>query len=214
MHTVLRRLSWVAASLLILLGGAATWASAEQSAGGGWFGTPRAEFRTPTRALVTDEIEVSTGQTGDPAMDIGELAALRIRADRPGASGRAPLFLGIARRADADRYLRGVAHDRLDRVHQNPFRAEFTRSAGTRRPDRPADQDIWVATGSDRRPLTWNKTGGTWTLVVMNADAAPRLAVGADLGLRFGFLPWTAAILLGSGLSALTVLIVRARRRA
>ncbi|NGN62692.1 hypothetical protein G5C51_02090 [Streptomyces sp. A7024] len=213
MRVVGRWVTVVVAVLLLIAGGVATWAAAEQAGGGGWFSTPREEFRTSARALVTDELEVSTGRPGDPSNDIGELGAVRVRVDR--VRGEQPLFVGIARRGDVDRYLRDVAHERLARVHNDPFRADFTRAAGNRTPARPGDQHFWVATGSDTRDLVWDKSHGTWTLVVMNADASPDIAIRADIGLRFGSLPWIAAgLLTAAALLGGLWFVGRRRRRA
>lgn len=212
MRTVGRWLAGVAGVLLLLAGGLATWATAEQRDSGGWFTTGQREFRTDSRALVTEEIEIATGRTGDPPMDIGELANVRVRVARADGGGQ-PLFVGIGRVADVDRYLRGVPHDRLDRIHRDPFRAEFRRTAGDRAPARPLEQDLWAATGSDSGALTWDKSSGAWALAVMNEDGSPGVHIRADVGLRFGSLPWVALSLLLAGVLLLLLAWLPGRRK-
>ena len=45
----------------------------------------------------------------------------------------------------------------------------------------------------------WDATDGSWTVVVMNADAKPGIAVGADLGAKFPALLWVAIGVLVAG---------------
>ena len=45
----------------------------------------------------------------------------------------------------------------------------------------------------------WDPKKGSWTVVVMNADARPGIDVGADLGARMPAVPWIAIGLLASG---------------
>ncbi|MGW8376866.1 hypothetical protein [Streptomyces sp. ODS28] len=218
MRTVGRWIAGVLGVLLLVCGAGAAWATAEQRGSGGWFTSEAHGFRTTTRALVADEVDVTGGRPGDPVLDVGELGNVRVHATRTDRRD-VPLFLGIGRRDAVDRYLRGVANERLDRVRLDPFRTESTRVAGTRTPAPPARAGVWVATGSDTRDLTWNKTSGAWSLVAMNADGSRAVAVRADVGLRFAFLPWLALGLLVVGVLVLLLLALtggraRAERRA
>jgi hypothetical protein len=65
----------------------------------------------------------------------------------------------------------------------------------------PGSQNFWVArsTGPDARTLIWQPTKGSWTVVVMNADARPGIAVRADLGARIPAVLWIAIGLLAAG---------------
>ena len=86
----------------------------------------------------------------------------------------------------------------------------------------PGAQDFWVAsaTGSGARTLSWDPAGGSWTVVVMNADGRPGIGVRADLGARMPAVRWIAIGLLAAGailLAAGVLLIagaVRGRRAA
>jgi hypothetical protein len=65
----------------------------------------------------------------------------------------------------------------------------------------PQAQDFWVAsaTGAGPQTVLWEPSDGSWTVVVMNADARPVLDVEADLGARIPALPWVALGLLLTG---------------
>jgi hypothetical protein len=73
-----------------------------------------------------------------------------------------PVFAGVARTADVERYLAGASHTEVTDIDTDPFEAELPDARGRRHPP-PATQDIWVAstegpararsTGSPRRPL-------------------------------------------------------------
>jgi hypothetical protein len=82
----------------------------------------------------------------------------------------------------------------------------------------PKTQDFWVAssTGPGTRNLVWSPTKGTWTVVVMNADARPGVGARANLGARFPAAPWIALGLLAVGavfLAGGALLIVGAVRK-
>ena len=89
--------------------------------------------------------------------------------------------------------------------------------SGTASP--PSSQDFWVASdsGAGPRTVTWEPTGGSWSVVVMNVDGQPGVDVRADLGATLPPLVWISVGLVVLGLLLLTgglVLIVGAVRRA
>jgi hypothetical protein len=65
----------------------------------------------------------------------------------------------------------------------------------------PGTRDFWIAssTGPGARTLTWNPHSGSWSVVVMNADASPGIGVQADLGARIPAMLWIAIGLLVGG---------------
>jgi hypothetical protein len=200
--------------VLLLAGIAATWASAAQARSGGYFGTSTAQLSTSTSALVTSEIEVgsSSGKPANPSFDVGDLARVRIRASS--ASGDRAVFIGIGPTDQVENYLRGASYDQMASYLTNPLRVTYTRSSGSGSSTPPAAQSFWAATatGAGAQTLHWNKAGGAWMAVAMNADGSPGVAVNADIGLRFGFL-----LPLGLGLLILDLMlgaaVITVRRR-
>jgi uncharacterized protein len=196
-----RRITSVAiATVLILLslvllgvGGAALWADRTQR-DGGYITTDVHEFSTSGSALASRSTELGSAGVGwsYPSALLGEV---RIRATPTSSGG--PLFVGIGPSAEVDRYLAGV-----DRAVITDFWGEKTKAAeGGTRPSPPRSQHFWAAsvTGSGPQTLVWDPAEGSWTVVVMNADGRPGVAVGADLGARMPAALWIAIGVLAAG---------------
>ena len=180
---------------LIMLGAAGTalWADRTQR-DGGFVTSDRHEFSTSGSALTTRATELGTAGVGW-LYGPGLLGKVRIRVTPQSAGSK--LFVGIARSADVDRYLAGV--DRT--VISEFFDEKVERVDGGKARAVPARRHFWVAsaTGAGPQTVLWEPRDGSWTVVVMNADARPVLDVDADLGARFAALPWIALGLLIAG---------------
>lgn len=133
---------------------------------------------TPRYALVSQEVDLGAEVDAAGPVSLGDLARVRVRAE---AIGGQAVFVGIGPRDDLRRYLASVSHDEVTHVGFDPFRATYRAHPGTLVPGPPAERAFWVAraSGAGRRMLEWNLEGGRWSLVVMNAAAAP--GVAADL---------------------------------
>lgn len=196
---------------LVLLGGAGTglWLEATQR-DSGYVTTDAHAFSSDGAALATRSTKLGSAGWGR-LYSPGLLGKVRIRVT-PSHSD-APLFVGIARSADAGRYLAGVKHTVISEFFDNkvePVDGGLPRSA-------PGAQHFWVASDSGRgtRTLLWKPANGSWTVVVMNADGRPGVDVRTDLGARMPALPWIATGLLVAGVIFLTggvLLSVRATR--
>lgn len=208
----------VVGSLLGLVGlalltgaGIGLWADLTQREGG-YVTTDAHDFSTSGSALVTKQTELGSAGTGWLyAPDL--LGKVRIRVTP--ASASRPLFVGIGRTADVERYLAGV-----NRTVINDFFSANTKTiAGGTAKSEPATQDFWVAStrGSGPKTLVWDPADGRWTVVVMNADARAGVDVKADLGARLPDLLWIAIGLLVAGavfIAGGVLLIVGAIRRS
>jgi hypothetical protein len=177
----------VLASLVLLgAGGTGIWADLTQRHGG-YVTTGSHEFSTSGSALVTEPTHL-----GSPGVawlySPGLLGKVRIRVT-PLNTGRA-LFVGIGRSSDVDRYLAGVERT----VIADFFGTKSETVAGSAPRSVPRAQHFWAAssTGPGARTLTWNPHGGSWTVVVMNADAKPGIGVRGDLGARMPAVLWIA----------------------
>jgi hypothetical protein len=170
----------------------------------GYFTTSTERFQTPRYALVSEEVDL--GSEGDAAgpVSLGDLARVRLRAES--ATGR-PIFVGIGPRDDVRAYLDGAAYDEVTNVDFDPFRVDYRAQPGARTPAPPAEQDFWAARaeGSGRQTLDWELEGGTWALVVMNADAAPSVAGDLQLGVKIKILLPLGIGLLAGGLVVLGI---------
>lgn len=124
-----------------------------------------------------------------------------------------PLFIGIARKDDVLRYLRGAGYATI---------YSFEVSADTTHPGDPpsgppAQESIWAAStqGTGQQTLLWTPRSGDWSVVLMNADASADVDVRGDASAELPVLPWLAAALLiiggVSGVFGVRVLVRAAR---
>jgi hypothetical protein len=170
----------------------------------GYFTTSTERFQTNGHALVSEEVDL--GSEGDAAgpVSLGDLAKVRVQA--VGAGG-APVFVGIGPRADVRAYLDGVSYDEVTNVDFDPFRVDYRPHPGVRTPAPPAEQGFWAARagGPGLQTLDWELKSGSWSLVVMNADAAPAVAADLQLGVKIKILLPLGIGLLVGGLIALGI---------
>jgi hypothetical protein len=190
----------VIGGLLVLLslallgtGGTGVWADLTQR-DAGYVTTGVHEFSSSGSALATESTHLGSPGVGW-LYSPGLLGKVRIRVTPAGASSA--LFVGIGRTSDVDRYLAGVDHTVISDFFGNNVKAI---AGGTPR-GVPGAQHFWVAssTGPGARTLKWNPHSGSWTVVVMNANARPGIGVRADLGARMPAVIWIAIGLLIAG---------------
>ena len=197
-------------SLLLLAGGSAgAWALGERDASG-YFTSGTHGLSTSTYALSSESLEVDSdvpGWVGD------RFATVRIQ-----ASSTRPIFIGIARTTDVDRYLAGVPHDEITDVRARPFKLSSRRVEGSSQPTPPADQSFWrvQANGPGTQRITWPLEQGDWSVVAMNLDGSRGVSVEARFGGRVSALGWLTFGLLAAGglvlLSGAAAIYLAARR--
>jgi hypothetical protein len=197
---------------LLGAGGTALWADLTQRDAAGYVTTDVHTFSTSGSALVTDPIELDSPGVGWLYSSV-MLGEVRIRVTPVGSDS--PVFVGIGPSNDVDRYLAGVNHTLISEFWGNQVQT----IEGGAPASAPGTQDFWVAsaTGPGAQTLTWDPANGSWTVVVMNADARPGIGVGADLGATYPALLGIAVGLLVAGgifLVGGAFLIVGAIRRS
>lgn len=190
---------WIGASLLGLIalgliaaataGLYARYGTSER----GWINSGTHRYATSGRAIVSGSLDAD----GIPDWLV---AKLRVAAS---SDDNRPLFIGVARKADVDRYLAGVAHSTVEDVNFDPFEATYSKTSGTVVPGRPGAQTFWVTkkVGTGKHAVTWKIRNGHWRVVVMNADASPRVVADAKVGTSFRGELAVAFSLLGVGLA-------------
>ncbi|HEX6025435.1 MAG TPA: hypothetical protein VFZ00_25805 [Solirubrobacter sp.] len=202
------------ATLVLAAGAALHWVEDRKDADG-FYSTSAERFSTNTYALTTENLDIDDGLPGS-ATDYGNLR-LKVRSD-----DAAPVFVGIGRTADVERYLDRSAHATLTDFDVDPFAAEYRTTDGLSQPAAPATQPIWVAqaSGGGTQTLDWDAEDGNWSVVVMNADGSAGvdtdISVGADVPI-IGDLADGFTIGGGAGLAAGLALmaggLIRPRRR-
>jgi hypothetical protein len=192
-------------------GGTALWASATQREDG-YVTTDVQSFSTRGSALVTEPADLGVPGFGwlySPSV-LGEIR-IRVTPATPGST----LFVGIGPSNEVDRYLAGVGHTVITDFWTQSLQAV----AGDAAASAPESEDFWVASdsGAGPRTVTWDPTGGSWSVVVMNVDGQPGVDTRADLGATLPPLVWISVGLLLFGLVLLvggSLLVVGAIRRA
>jgi hypothetical protein len=172
--------------------------------------SPSEDFSSATYAIVSESADLDT-DGAEWALD-AFLGTVRIRSE----SDRA-VFVGIAREQDASRYLEGVEHDVVTGIDDEPD--YDTRPGGT--PASPPGQEaFWVAslTGAGEQTLEWEPEDGSWSVVVMNDDAARGVASELSIGAELDSVLWigigllVAGALLAAGAALAITAGVRRRR--
>jgi hypothetical protein len=189
-------------SIGMLAGGVAVATAAATQGRDGFLTTPSGSFSVTSFAITSPNLETGAEagiQPGSSGIPDG-LATVMLEAESARGTG---VFIGVAPRAEVERYLTSVAHSELTSVNSVPYRTEYREIPGTRRPARPGSQPWWTvsASGPGTQRLVWPVVSGDWAVVVMNADATPGVDVQVRAGVRSGlFVPAAVALLLGGGL--------------
>jgi hypothetical protein len=150
-------------------------------------------FATSGAALVTSAADLRRPEkvsdiVGDPNIQ------LHLQSDRPA-------FVGVARAADVDRYLKGAPIDEISDFEVDPFKMKHDPRAGAKRLAAPGKQSFWIAKSTGANPsLNWKAGSDEYRMVVMNADGSRGVRTHGDASIT---IPHTAAIawsLVGGGL--------------
>ncbi len=197
----------ILALLFIAAGITGIWARTASSEHG-YITSGTHRYATSGRALVSGSLDVD---------GVPDWLVSRVRISASSGDNR-PLFVGVAKRADVDRYLAGVARSTVEDVNFDPFGVTYSSSGGGAVPARPAAQTFWAASkvGTGTQTVSWRIRDGNWRVVVMNADGSPRVVADAKAGASIrGALAIVISLLgVGLGLAAVAgMLILRAARR-
>lgn len=215
--------SLVVGSILLLVsmgllagGGLATWADNTQRDAAGFVTTGAHSFSTGSYALTSEKLDLGTSADVVTPSDLLGTVRLRVTPADP----KAGLFVGIAQQSAVNRYLAGVDHEVV--TDWASGRSSYRSEAGASPTAAPGVLDIWTArsSGTGTQTLVWKPATGSWTVVVMNAGAAPAVSVRADIGATLpdlgliagGLLAAGGVLLLASG-ALILVPVVRAGRR-
>jgi hypothetical protein len=180
----------------ILLAGGCTAVVVDQTQrdDDGFLMTPTEDFSTATYAITSENADVDFGGPDWATTDF--LGTVRIRSE-----SERPVFVGIAREADAAEYLEGVERAVVTEIDE----PEYSERRGGAPEGRPADQTFWVssATGAGEQTLEWEPEDGSWNVVVMNADGSRGVAAELSIGSELDPLLWIGVgLLVGGGLLA------------
>ena len=174
-------------------GGALVWAQNDQTNSNGFFTSNAHRFESPSYAITSEKLDIGTGV---PSWVFGAGDRAKISIDATGAGGK-PVFVGIGRSEDVNRYLSGTAYSEVTDFDADPFKVEYEQHPGSAPVTPPGEQRFWVASGTDGQRVVWGLRKGTWSAVAMNADGSKPVAVDVSFGAKVSFLGWiTAGVLI------------------
>jgi hypothetical protein len=187
---------------LLAGGGVLLWAYGTKRDDDGYYSTRYERFGSPGYAVRSDDLDLGT----DADWLFDQFGTIRIRSRN--APSR-PLFLGIGREADVERYLSGVEHEVVTDVDLDPWQVTYRHEPGSRQPARPGSQSFWAARGSD--VVTWDVEEGRWVAVLMNADGSRGVTAQISVAAKSGLVLWSGIIVLVLGVlsAALAVFLLR-----
>jgi hypothetical protein len=158
----------------------------------GYLMSPSATFRSGTYAVTTGPMQIGSDVTtvDVPHALLGD-AKVSVR-----PQGDQPVFIGVARSAQVDRYLQGVRRATVVDFGRNGLASPVYRtSPGTAPGTPPSATSIWrassIATGA--HSVTFPITKGTWTVVLMNADGSAGINADVSAGATVPALDWLLA---------------------
>jgi hypothetical protein len=190
----------LAAMLAAGLLAGAVWINNADTDSAGYVVSDTHRFQTSTYAFASQDLDVDSDI--DWILDRGP--ELRISGE-----SSEPLFIGIGRTADVERYLAGVEHDEVTHFELDPFNLKAEHRSGFTQPALPAGETIWVAssTGDGVQTLDWDAEGGDFSVVLMNADGSR----GVDADLTFGaYMPHLTWIGIGGAIGGALFLVLGA----
>ena len=185
----------------------AAWLFAEDRDDDGFYVAETFTFDRSSHAIVSGDLDILTGTPSWLAELLADPVDVRIQ-----GTADQELFIGIAPTADVDRYLAGVAHDEvtdLDFDGRSISNVDYVNSEGATFPKPPGGERFWeVRTeGAPLQAVEWSLESGSWTVVVMNADASAEVDAELEFAARisniiaiaWGMLVFGVLSLLGGG---------------
>ena len=123
----------------------------------------------------------------------------RVRVNVRSSNGQA-LFVGIGPRSDVSAYLGGVRRSEVTDVNGDNITYKLHSGGPPAGP--PASQSFWEASSSGTGQITvsWKVKGGTWAIVLMNANGAAPVSATVSVGANTNLVLWVGIGLLVLGL--------------
>lgn len=179
---------------------------------GGWLDLGHATFQTDSYAVITEPED-----WGTQTYALDNVDKVRVRVTPQDAT--VPVFVGMARPDDVERYLRDVQY--VTAHGESGYRVSYAQHDGHAPAAPPAEAVPWTvqSTGTGTQTLEFDaqEQRGDQVLVVMNADGSPSVSGTAESAATQPSLLWIASgLLIGGVILAVgaILLIVAPIRRA
>jgi len=205
---------------LLMGGGAIMWAHSAFGDPDGFLVSREVRLQVDSHAVVLKGADIDVN-VPDPIWTSGPWGLITVRLVGRSNDPSREIFMGIARGADAEAYLRGVEYDEVSESRwpyspwdDAPPRVEFETHHGGAPSGPPTIHSFWVAhaTGPGTQTLEWEtnpatfitETGNLWA-VVMNADGSAGVDLTVQLGAKIPVLRRVGGMMLAGGAVALAV---------
>ena len=165
----------LAAVAVLAVGAGALWADSHRGHDG-YVSTGNHEFDTAGRALISPSFQIGSA--------VPDWLIHRVRLSATSTASSRPVFIGIGRSRDVNRYLANVSRSELRNFGWDG--ATYANRTGSRTPAPPATEHFWAATayGRGTQTVSWKLKRGDWELVVMNADGASTVDAAVTVGAK------------------------------
>src|SRR4051812_41866633 len=162
----------------------------------GEFSSGHRDVSTGSSALVSEVASING--TADVTDALGH-PRVKIAADSTNSDHN--VFVGVARKADADRSPACAQIDRVTDFGADPWSPDKPRVEATAKPKPPATQSFWVAKSSgSSAAIDWKVRDGSYRVVVMNADGSRGVATQSQFEVEVPHLSTIALAMLIVGL--------------
>lgn len=187
---------------MVLSGGVALTADRVVRDEAGFLSTGPVTVTGDGYALTSEPIKVDIAP-GDDEVVAALLGDVRVQAT--GTDPAVPVFVGVGPTVEVDRYLSGVARDRVTGIDGGT--AESVELPGTVTPGDPSAQTFWVerSNGPGEQAVVWTPRSGNWTVVVMRADGARSPSVDLEAEAQAPVVTWVSGLVLAAGLALLAL---------
>jgi hypothetical protein len=124
-----------------------------------------------------------------------------VRVKVTSSTGQA-VFVGIAPENAVNGYLAGVARSEVTDV--NGTTVSYKTHAGSAPAGAPARESFWQSASSGKGQITatWKVKGGTWSIVLMNANGTAHISAAVSVGAKTNLVLWVGLGFLLAGLIA------------
>ena len=185
-RTALRIGGWILAvlgGLLVISGVALVIIHLTQPDKDGYYTSSTRRVAAPGYAITADGLHI--GDLPSVAIDV----VGRVRVTATSSDGRT-LFVGIAPQDAVNRYLAGVARSEVTDI--NGDTVTYNTHPGRAPAGPPGRQRFWrsASTGHGHVTATWKVQGGTWAILLMNANGTAHVRAAVSVGARTNLLLW------------------------
>jgi hypothetical protein len=185
----------VIGALLVVAGVALVVVHLTQRDKNGYYTSSTVDVAAPGYAVTSEALNLG-GLPGFVSDAVG-----RVRVSARSSNGHA-LFVGIAPQSDVNGYLGAVARSEVTEVTGSTVK--YKSHPGGPPAGAPTGKAFWQASssGTSQVTTTWKVKGGTWAIVLMNADGSPVASAAVKVGAQTNLVLWVGLGFLVAGLVA------------